>query len=228
MIIIYISGLDGCGKTTQAKLLEKNLNENGIETKYLWLRWEPSIIKIINLIKSLKKNDLNKKLNIVENENVRHTKWIDLKRKILSFTFIKKLWLVYAFNDYWISCRKKLSDNQTKVIVVDRYVYDLIIDQAINIDISSKKALGLMHNSFFKFVLPDLNVIIDIPAHVGYKRKMDGTPLKYLEQREHYYKTLFCTNNSVHFDGLESIDILFSKIFEVVKSYILERHFEET
>src|SRR5207245_11238263 len=39
--LISFSGIDGSGKTTQVKLLENRLRENGVETVKIWSRWRP-------------------------------------------------------------------------------------------------------------------------------------------------------------------------------------------
>lgn len=213
MKIISLSGIDGCGKTTQAKLLVERLQENGIDTKYLWFRWEPSLRKLINIFRSQKtKPSSHSRASKVEAENTEQSDWLRYKRRILSNSIIKQLWLAYACADYLAAYKKRFNNVAVDVVVIDRYVDDFIVDQSINLNIPPDKT-NLLKNNFFlkKFHYPNLNIIIDLPALEGYSRKSDGTPLSYLETREKYYLAMNGAN-ILHFDGLDSIDDLATQI----------------
>ena len=64
--------------------------------------------------------------------------------------------------------------------------------------------------------MPDLNIIIDIPDSEACRRKIDGTPLRYLELRTPYYQRAFEKKNATHFDGLKSIPQLANEILDYV------------
>jgi len=220
MIIIYLSGIDGCGKTTQSKLLVNALRNKNIEAEYVWLRWEPSARKYIGLFKSIKTGRHNighsKKKTI---ENAQQEEWLTSKRKILSNPIIRKLWLLYASSDYYYRYQKLFSNLTAQVLVIDRYVYDFIIDQAINMGISPENCPTIMNNFFLKkFRFPDYNIIINIPAQEGYNRKNDGTALNYLKNRAPYYQNIFTPGKTKHFDGLEEIEILSNNIQQYIFS----------
>ena len=217
MFLIYISGIDGCGKTTQAGLLVDLLKENGFDAQYAWLRWEPSLRKLINLFRASKtKPTLYCRTGNIEAENTEQNDWLRFKRKILVNPILKKLWLTYACADYLAAYKKRFNNVTANVLVIDRYVDDFILDQSINFNIPPGKTDLLKNNIFLKrFHYPDMNIIIDIPAQEGYTRKSDGTPLSYLEAREKYYQAL-TGNNTLHLDGLKSIAELAAHIFRWV------------
>jgi len=216
VLIIYISGIDGCGKTTQSKLLVEALKKRGLDSEYVWLRWEPSFKKVFRFFNSLITRDRIKEgmgNGIIENENIKYSEWYNFKRKILLNQFVRELWWYHACADYYYSLRKRFRNLYSKVIVVDRYVDDFIIDQAINFGVASENCNKLANNIFIKrFKSPDLKIIMDLPAIVGYTRKQDGTPLNYLKQREAYYKGLPASDTTVHLNGLEDIPFLSRQI----------------
>jgi thymidylate kinase len=219
--VIYLSGIDGCGKTTQAKLLVSGLLDRGISAEYQWFRWEPTFRKFIKAFRTSKGKTILNKIDMrVESENTEHNKWLTFKRSIFSNSFLRWFWLFYACCDYFIAYKKRIKKLTADVVVFDRYVDDFIIDQAINMNIAPKQTEVITNNFFLrKFHFPDYAVIIDLPAKEGYNRKNDGTPLSYLEARESYYKAM-SGPDILHLNGLESIDLLAQKITEWVTQRI--------
>lgn len=223
MVIIYISGLDGCGKTTQAKLLVASLVKKKINAEYMWLRWEPSLKRFLNFFKqkNIHHESSSNSEYLLKNENLAQSEWSNLKRQILSNTVARKAWLYYALNDYYYLCNQIMQTKSSEIVVVDRYIHDFIIDQAINLNLSPKKCTEILKPPLSKLPLPDLKLIIDISADVGYKRKMDGTSLYYLKQREVYYQEALGTKNTFHFNGLESISSIAEKLLMCVEQYLM-------
>lgn len=212
MKIIYLSGIDGCGKTTQAKLLVDRLQRKGLNAKYLWFRWEPSFKIFIKAFRATKERSVSEKKQPIEKENADQKDWLKFKRRILANSFFRMLWLHYASIDYYLSYKKRFQNLANDIVVIDRYVHDFLIDQAVNLEIAPDETATISDNFFLKkFHFPDFNIIIDLPALEGYIRKSDGTPLSYLETREKYYQAL-TGNETLHLDGLNSIDDLASQI----------------
>jgi len=207
MLIIYISGIDGCGKTTQSKLLVDTLVDRGLDVCYLWLRWEPSFRRMFRffrlIIAGRKKNE---NLDIQKVENLVENNWLDFKRRVLTNAWIRKIWWFHACADYYYSSRKRFRSLDAEIIVIDRYLDDFIIDQACNLALPPERAYILANNIFLKrFMAPDLRIVIDLPASEGYARKRDGTSLNYLKRRELYYKSLSASDNTVHLNGLDDV-----------------------
>lgn len=216
MKLIYLTGIDGCGKTTHAKLLVNGLQRKGIDAKYLWLRWEPSFRRIIKAFRSVKESGLTHEGQRSDEESFKQQTWLDFKRRILTNPVIRQLWLYCASYDYYRSYKRSFKKLSPDIIVIDRYLADFIIDQAVNLGIAPADTALISKNTFLKkFHSPDLNIIIDLPAQEGYRRKNDGTPLSYLEIREKYYLSMN-GKDTLHFDGLNSIDELSSQITESV------------
>ena len=93
MVIIYISGIDGCGKTTQARLLVDNLRNSGVDAEYIWLRWDPSFRKVFVFLKSLVgKNKRKDSISKNRKEQIQHNRWTILKKILLSNKIFRWIW----------------------------------------------------------------------------------------------------------------------------------------
>lgn len=219
MRIIYLSGIDGCGKTTQAKLLIEKLQQQDINAQYLWFRWEPSFRHVISVFRTAKQKKGPEKKQCIEQEDAKENDWLRFKRRILKNPLFRQVWLQYACGDYYYSYKRCFKKIKADVIVIDRFVNDFIIDQAVNLAIPPNATEVISENSFLKkFHFPDFKIIIDLPALEGYTRKGDGTPLQYLTTRGEYYKALQ-GNDTCHLDGLQSIDELEKQI----KTWVFEK-----
>lgn len=223
MLIIYLSGIDGCGKTTQSEKLVAWLNSKGIGADYQWLRWEPSIVPVLKKIRAVisPSKSINKDLTTSttrQQENTGHSKWKQLKKHMLRSTLFRKLWLWYASHDYYRAYKRARPSWKKDVVVLDRYIYDFIIDQSLNFDMSAQEFTRIVDSTILKHMdQPDISIVIDIPAEVGYRRKQDGTPLEYLRDRESRYKELPSSDSIVHIDGTLPPDDIHARITDLIR-----------
>ena len=123
--LICIIGPDGVGKTTQSKLLIKELEQRSIKSDYLWMRWNHKLsLPILALARIL-----------------RLSKIVRLKcgKKIVYHFFNKNKSVSFIYQ--WTSLIDTLLSVIFKVyirsmkdtfLICDRYVYDVVVDLAIS------------------------------------------------------------------------------------------------
>ena len=109
-----IEGIDGCGKTTQAKMLVDRLKKNGYETTYV----QP-IYFLLDLIRVREKNR-----NSVSPRKARVSEISNKKLSIMRRAFMGLLGYPYALATYIFM--KFTSRN--KILVCDRYFYQFFFD----------------------------------------------------------------------------------------------------
>lgn len=218
MIIIYISGIDGCGKTTQSTMLVKWLQERGLSAEYQWLRWEPSLRSITGKLRHLagKKLDSGDQAAPVKQtalENAGHSNWTDIKKRVFSNRIFRKIWLWYSTRDYFRSYQRARKTWRSDYVVMDRYLLDYVVDQSLNFSIHPALFLDKIKTTALAGMKkPTFSIFIDIPAEIGYQRKLDGTPLEYLRQRESIYKGMPTDNHVLHVDGIREPGVIHSEI----------------
>ena len=209
-ILICFTGLDGSGKTTQAKKFLNALKGKNIDVIYSWSRREPFLIKpIIILTKKILKEPPKS-----EGKNYLNVK---KKRKgtLFKHSFIQKIWIYIAILDYFAKLFSQIYIPllKGKIVICDRYIPDMIADFAANFDYNNYQITKLFKNPLLRmFPKPDKCFYIKVPANLGYKRKLDGTSLEYLLDREKIYDFLAKEMNMVVIDGTQDIDNVFEKI----------------
>ena len=208
--IICFTGIDGSGKTTQAKKLLNALKEKNIDAIYSWTRREPYLIKpIVALVKRILK----------EPSKSEGKSYLNIKKKrkgtLFKFPLIQTIWIYVAIIDYFAKLIPQVYVPlfKGKIVICDRYVSDMIADFVANFDYNSHQIRQLLKNPLLKlFPMPDKVFYIKIPASLGYKRKSDGTSLEYLLDREKIYDFLAKEMNMFVVDGTRDIEEIFKKI----------------
>ena len=134
--IISFEGIDGCGKTTQAKLFEKYLKEEGEDAIYLY---EPGCTEIGEKIRKLL-------LSTDKNVNI----WTEL-------------FLYFSSRAQLIAEKIKSAKNDGKIVVLDRYIYSTLAYQGYGRGVPLQ-LINSIHKYFVDGYFPDLTFIIDVKA----------------------------------------------------------------
>jgi len=209
--LIVFTGIDGSGKTTQAKLLVDSLNQDGLCVSYVWNRWEPFFLR--PLIKKWKHNATkptadNEPAGLIPDFNKIKYK----KQKLLDNPALRWLWLISFFVDYGVQVFVKVRLRLLKKcpVISDRTFYDSVIDQAVNLGKNRDWLLNSLDSFWMKFFFPepDMIIYIDCPEEIAFSRKIDvHTPnIEYFIERRKLYLALAGKYNWVKLDGTLPID----------------------
>ncbi len=213
-IFICFTGIDGSGKTTQAKLLVDWMKGHEIACKYVWNRYEPQMLKPFLLI--VKKIFMHER-----SEPSRHTK----KNMLVKHSLFAIIYLYFLLIDYFLQIYKRVTLPLLlgTSVICDRYIYDTIVDIALIFNYPSEQMNKLLAKSF-KFVShPDLVFLVDTPENIAYQRKDDIPSLDYLIQRREIYQKIAKENKMIILDGSKSIASLEEIIQKEVDS-LMRRH----
>ena len=196
---IVFEGIDGSGKTTQAKKLYEYLKEKGLKTV---LTKEPGGTDIG---KEIRKILLNKAYNIPP---------------------IAELLLYEADRNIHISTFVKPKLHNGYVVISDRYIYSTLAYQSFGRDID-RNLVDYLNSLATEDLKPDIVFLLDIPVEEGLNRigkirdkdRIEKEDINFhLKLREGFLKLadenrdIFCI-----IDGTENINSIFDKILNILK-----------
>ena len=110
-----IEGVDGCGKTTQAKMLVDKLKKNGYETLYVL-----PVYVLLDLIRVREKDRKSVSPRRVRVSEISNKKMSIMRRALMClFGYLYAL-VAYIFMKFYLS--------RNKIVVCDRYFYQFFFD----------------------------------------------------------------------------------------------------
>jgi thymidylate kinase len=195
-MVIYLTGIDGSGKSSLAKKIEKEtfVNKNVIS---IWARYNPRIVKV--LLAPFKRKYVSDTSNYhIMNDN-QFSRWVLFKTKVTKNIFISKLFFLIQSIDYNLQLRKimkTIRENHDKIIIIDRFYLDFIVDQSINYgDISNWwiTKLFLKKLKIFDFIF-----YIDVEEEIAFGRKEDIPSKEYFTGKRYYYKQYISKLRNAH------------------------------
>lgn len=204
--LVVFTGIDGSGKTTQARLLFESLKKDNIEVSFIRSKWEPFLLR--PFIKRWRKRGASDSSN-PESKTVNNKK---RKNKLLSNRIVRILWLYAFLVDYGLQIFLKISSRMfnSGVLISDRIYYDSIIDQAVNLRENKNMLFNRLDSFWMNCLFPKPNTVlyIDCPEDVAFLRKKDDyTPnIEYLIDRRKLYLELADKYGWVKVDGTQPVD----------------------
>lgn len=199
-LIISFEGIDGCGKTTQAKKFATYLKSNGFRVEFLK---EPGT------------TELGKKLRSI---------LLTKKHKILP---LSELFLYLAARNELVIRKLKPHLEKKMIFVLDRFIDSTIAYQGYGRGIPLE-IIQKAHQYILKEILPDITFVIDAP--VSELRKIIGSNADRLERpkrfqekvRRGYLKIAKEQPQRVRIIKRNSIEQTFQRIKETWKDFLNE------
>ena len=198
--LICFTGMDGTGKTTQAKNLVSALNANGINCSYVWNTYQPFITKpFLTIAKAL----FFRGKDAFQN----YTEYTGTKRSLFKNKFLAKAYEYLVLFDYlcrsFIEIRVPLIFGRS--VVSDRYIYDVVANLAVDLGYSDEASGSLLSKLSHLLPKPNITFLIDMSEEACYPRKNDIPSIEHLKWRRKIYLSIGKEVGTNMLDGSVSI-----------------------
>jgi len=201
--LICFTGMDGTGKTTQAKNLVSSLNVQGVNCSYVWNTYQPFLMKLILTV--VRAVLFRGKDAFQDYASYTSTKRGLFRNRILARSYIYMVLLEYLCQSFMkITAPLILGKN----IVSDRYYYDTVINLAVDNDYPERQVEYLMRKISCCLPVPDITFLIDVSEETSFQRKSDIPSIEHLKMRRKIYLSIGGRSGLVTLDGTMGIKIL--------------------
>ena len=216
--LICLIGMDGTGKTTQCQAFVEAMRSLGIGFRHVPCRWDSALLRFLMRVMT--------KLFSCQGKNLaNYDERTELKKGLFRNRFIAMFYQSFVLIDYLIQIWIKVSIPlmRGKNIICDRYIYDSVIDLAVDFVYSHDKIDHLIERLFRLIPTPSLVFVLDLSDELASQRnipKGEGLSLDYFSERRKLYQYLSQKDPVVLCDAAVSIEklgnFITAKVLETV------------
>ena len=187
----------------------ERMGKRNIQVKYTWSKFESLLLRLVISIK-------NKLYVREDNLGRNYEKSLRMKRALLRKPLIPRLYEWFVQVSYCLQILSKITIplRLGRNLVCDRYIYDTVVDMALDLGYSPKDAIDRINRFLSCLPKPDLVFIIDLPEEVAFSRKDDIPSVEFLKEKRKIYKKASEEYEMVILDGTEPLSLLNNKVEE--------------
>lgn len=227
--LICLTGIDGCGKSTQVARLATRLEAEGWPVSTVWCGGRPYLSQpAVWLAKRMlhaprrgpdgrfysrepaRQAVANEFSTFVENSS----------RLFEKHPFLRRSWIDVSLFEHALEANVKIRPKLVgrRMVVSDRYLYRSVVNivALLGLPLSSLPAL-LSHPAFRLAPTPLVYLLFDLPAEVAFGRKHDLPSIEYLNQRVPVYRALAELTDMVVIDATQDPDTVEDCVWSVVR-----------
>jgi len=222
-MLVTFSGVDGCGKTTQAKALRSAFAVCHLRAQYVWNRGGSS--RLISLFSRCGRDVASYVSTTLPTQSMEAK--VQIRRQRFRSAWMRWGWSWLTTVDLLFRYvgQVTLPLLLGRVVICDRYVYDTLADWAAYFDettIERRSAAKILCKLSPR---PDMSYWLDVPPEIAQSRSADGLPKDFLVAQSAAYQRL------AQLYGLQRLDtrhaweeISDGVVYKVLSTYFADYH----
>jgi len=198
MKLVYMVGIDGAGKTTVARRLVEQMQQQGVRGRYFYAQHASVLLaplRWLNRKTFMRKTDAYQDYDSYASRKAGASQKHPLLARGYAF-----VWLL----DYFLFTYSRLLLQALAAphwLVVDRYYLDIVVNISQTLGLDEAGMLVLARQASRFFLRPAVTVFIDVSEETAMRRKDDVPDIAYLKERRGRYLALEHLSGFVRLDG---------------------------
>jgi dTMP kinase len=228
--LICLTGVDGCGKSTQARILKERMEAAGWETATVWTGGRPYVSRpLVKLVKRRLKAPLQQadgRFAARDAGGSASDEFGDYLSKsnemFRRYWPLRRGWTDVSLTEHAIEANLAVQPHLRagRAVICDRYVYKSVVNLAILLDLPMTDLPALLRHPAVRLVpQPDLYFLMDLPAEVAAARKTDLPSVEYVARRVSVYRALAAYAGMPVVDATQPADA----VAEAIWSHVTRR-----
>jgi thymidylate kinase len=199
--LFCLTGVDGCGKSTQTRILKERLQSVGWETETVWTGGRPYVSRpLVRLVKRRLRAPIQRADGTFESrtEGVAPSdefgEYLTKSNTMFQeYWPLRRGWTDVSLLEHAVEANLAVQPHlrSGRAVICDRYIYKSVVNLAILLDLELTALPGLLRHPAVALVpRPDLYFLMDLPATVAAARKTDLPSVEYVARRVPVYRAL--------------------------------------
>lgn len=233
--LICLTGVDGCGKSTQARILKERMIDAGWETESVWTGGRPYISRpLVRLVKRRLRAPVQRADGRYEartsgaDASDEFGAYLSKSNKMFrKYWILRRGWTDVSLIEHAIEANLAVQPHLRagKAVICDRYIFKSIVNLAILLDIELTALPRLLrHPAVLSVPTPSLYFLMDLPASVAAARKTDLPSIEYVARRVPVYRALAAYAGMPVIDATKSPDAVSEDIWAAVTQAVPSLH----
>ena len=217
--IICFMGLDGSGKSTSIDYAYEQLQQEGVKVKIVRAAYVAVFTR--GFIK------LGKKILMKEHndEYTDYKTYLENLRKQANNGFVYKVFSALTTCEFKLQIlfRVRLNRALGYTLLVDRYIYDNIVNYAANLGLGEEYMIETMNGKWKHSPRADMIIYIKTPVDICFSRKDDTPDPLYLEIREPLYDNTAQLYNARIISGAQPLEDMLREVMDAIHGILEDK-----
>lgn len=223
-MLICFTGIDGSGKTLQARRLVARLNETGHPARYAWAGGRAYLTRpLIWAAKRVLKAPAPRPAGgggAGGGGAAAYRSYLGATRRLLGRGWLRAAWRHVSLIEHAAEILAVTLPHlrRGRIVVCDRYIYDSLIGIAVLAGAPPEDMPRAMRlPPLYRLPRPDIWLLIDLPAPVAFARRGDVVDLEFLERRAPLYRAAAAALGAHVVDGAQPPDAVAAEVWRLVQ-----------